>query len=215
MDVHDLDLLWARTLHMRAPARNDPLGTRIVPTTMYHLPGDPAGAHQYGRWSNPTWDALESALSSLESAEAVIFPSGMAAVAAVFFSTLRAGDRVLLPADGYYTTRALAEKFLAPLAVQVESCATAELGGADLSGYRLVWIESPSNPMLELADIAAVARRAHAAGALVAVDNTNASPLGQRPLALGADLVVVADTKRVGGHSDVLLGHVATAPPGL
>jgi cystathionine gamma-lyase len=146
----------------------------------------------------------------LEDAEVVILPSGMAAIAAVFYALLRQGDRVLLPSDGYYTTRALAEKFLTPMGVRFATCATAAVEREPLDGYRLVWIETPSNPGLDLADIAKVAERAHAAGAIVVVDNTTMTPLGQRPLGLGADIVVSADTKGVNGHSDVLFGHVAS-----
>ncbi len=211
MTASDPDELFARTLHHRNAglAAGDPLAPPIVATSAYWLPGEPAGAYQYGRWANPTWAALEGALAELEDAEVVTLPSGMAAIAAVLYATLRQGDRVLLPADGYYTTRALAEKFLAPLGVRVDTCATADVQRAPLADCRLVWVETPSNPGLAIADIAAVAQRARAAGALLVVDNTTMTPLGQRPLELGADLVISADTKGVAGHSDVLFGHVA------
>jgi cystathionine gamma-lyase len=212
MPTDDIDSRFAAALHHGTAALRpgDPLSPPIVPTSVYHLPGEPAGPYQYGRWSNPTWDALEEALAELEDAETVILPSGMATVAAVFYSQLKSGDRVLLPADGYYVTRALAEKFLAGFGVTVETVATAALEQTNLAGYRLVWIETPSNPSLDLADIERVATMAHAAGALVVVDNTTLSPLGQRPLDLGADVVVSSDTKSVGGHSDVLFGHVSS-----
>jgi cystathionine gamma-lyase len=215
--MRDVDTLFARALHHAgADLRpGDPLAPPIVPTSVYHLPGVPAGPYQYGRWSNPTWDTLEHALSILEDAETVILPSGMATVAAVFYSHLRQGDRVLLPADGYYVTRALAEKFLAPLGVSVHTVATPALQDADLAGYRLVWIETPSNPALDLADIAQVAARAHGHGALVVADNTTMSPLGQRPLDLGADVIVSSDTKSVSGHSDALFGHVSSRDAGF
>jgi cystathionine gamma-lyase len=208
----DIETRFALALHHGASALRpgDPLSPPIVPSSVYYLPGDPAGPYQYGRWSNPTWDALEQALAALEDAETVVFPSGMATVAALFYAQLKSGDRVLLPADGYYVTRALAEKFLAGFGVTVDTVATAALEQTDLAGYRLVWIETPSNPSLDLADIERVAARAHAAGALVVVDNTTMSPLGQRPLDLGADVVVSSDTKSVGGHSDVLFGHVSS-----
>jgi cystathionine gamma-lyase len=212
MPANDIDTRFAFALHHGAGSLKpgDPLSPPIVPTSVYHLPGDPAGPYQYGRWSNPTWDALEQALSTLEDAETVVFPSGMATVAAVYYSQLKSGDRVLLPADGYYVTRALADRFLAGFGVTVDLVATPALEQKDLAGYRLVWIETPSNPALDLADIQGVAERAHAAGALVVVDNTTMSPLGQRPLDLGADVLVSADTKSVGGHSDVLFGHVSS-----
>ena len=212
MATNDLETRFALALHHGAAAfkPGDPLSPPIVPTTVFHLPGEPAGPYQYARWSNPTWDALEQALGTLEDAETIIFPSGMATVAAVFYSQLKSGDRVLLPSDGYFVTRALAEKFLAGFGVTIDTVATAALEQTDLAGYRLVWIETPSNPSLDLADVERVSARAHAAGALVVVDNTTMSPLGQRPLELGADVVVSADTKSVSGHSDVLFGHLSS-----
>jgi cystathionine gamma-lyase len=134
----------------------------------------------------------------------------MAAIAAVGLALLKPGDRLLLPADGYYTTRILADKYFAPFGIQVQTCPTAAAAAADLTGLRLVVLETPSNPGLDLCDIAVIAERAHRAGAIVAVDNTTMSPLGQRPLDLGADLLISSDTKSVNGHSDVLFGHVAS-----
>lgn len=182
----------------------------IVNTSVYRLAADPSGVYQYARWANPTWTALEDALAVLEDAETVTFPSGMAAIASVLYSNLKSGDRILLPSDGYYTVRVFAEKYLRPMGVFVDSCATAEVATRALHGCKLVWIETPSNPGLDLADIAAVVRNAKVAGALVAVDNTTMTPLGQRPLDLGADVVISADTKALNGHSDVLFGHVSS-----
>lgn len=183
----------------------------IVPTAVYHLPGEPSAAsHQYGRFHNPTWEALEEALELLEGAETVLFPSGMAAIAAVMFASLRQGDRILLPADGYYTTRVLAETYLGRLGVSCHTRPTGTFSDGGFSGYRLVFIETPSNPGLDVCDLAAVAAKAHEAGALVVADNTTMTPLGQRPLDLGADAVVNSDTKAINGHSDVLMGHVAS-----
>ena len=133
----------------------------------------------------------------------------MAAIAAVLYSTLKSGDRVLLPSDGYYTVRVFAEKYLLPMGVVVDH-ARRRSRSTSLVDYKLVWIETPSNPGLDLADIAAVVRNAKAAGAIVAVDNTTMTPLGQRPLDLGADVVVSADTKALNGHTDVLFGHVSS-----
>jgi cystathionine gamma-lyase len=215
--MESADDRFARLLHL-ASKRTEPnaaFAPPIVNTSVYALPPDPSGAYQYARWGNPTWTALEEALGVLEDAEVITFPSGMAAIAAVLYAASRPGDRLLLPADGYYTTRILAEKFLLPMGVQVDTCATAQLDAQSLAGYRLVMIETPSNPALDLADIAATSARAHAAGALVVVDNTTMTPLGQRPLDLGADVVVSADTKAVNGHSDVLFGHVATRDSAL
>ncbi|MCS6945090.1 MAG: cystathionine gamma-lyase [Sutterellaceae bacterium] len=217
MSVDDLDRRFARALHgrTRAVATNEPLTAPIVATSVYQLPGDPSGPYQYGRWSNPTWSALEAALSELEEAQAIVLPSGMAAVAAVYYALLQRGARVLLPANGYYATRALAERFLAPFGVQVATMPTTALAQADLTAFDLVWIETPSNPGLALVDIAAVAERAHRHRARVVVDNTTMTPLGQQPLALGADVVVYSDTKTINGHADVLLGHVATRDPAV
>ncbi|MBK9245098.1 MAG: cystathionine gamma-lyase [Burkholderiales bacterium] len=216
MNPSDNDERVARALHHAGvqPA-GAPLTPPLVLTTAYVLPGDPAGDYQYARWANPTWTALDAALALLEDAPVVTFPSGMAAIAAVFYGLLKAGDRILLPADGYYTTRILAERFLVPLGVAFDLVATAALGQKSFDGYRLVMIETPSNPALDLADIRAVSAAARAAGAIVAVDNTMMTPLGQRPLELGADLLVSADTKALNGHSDVLFGHVASREPKL
>lgn len=207
----------ARMLHARDKlAPGEPLAPPIVPASSFHLPGDPAAApFQYGRFHNPSWDAAEHALSILEDAPVVSFPSGMAAIAAVLHTRLRAGDRVLLPSDGYYTTRALTERFLAPLGVSFDLRATRGFLDGGFAGYRLVWVETPSNPGLDVCDIAAVAAGVHAEGATLAVDNTTLTPLGQRPLDLGADIVVAADTKAPGGHADVLFGHVASRDKAL
>lgn len=214
---HDDDARFARALHRYARERavGESLAPPIVPATMYHLPGDPAGPYQYGRWANPTWQALEEMLAELEDAPVVAFPSGMAAVSAVMFSLLKPGDRVLLPSDGYYTTRAVAEKYLVPAGIHVATCPTADAASADVAGFRMVWLETPSNPGLDVADIGAVADRAHAAGACLVVDNTTLTPLGQRPFDCGADIVVSSDTKAMNGHSDVLMGHVAARDAAL
>ena len=131
----------------------------------------------------------------------------MAAVAAVL--RLRPGP-VVLPSDGYYVIRALA-------AARTHDVREVPTAGPwpDLAGAGLVLLETPANPGLDVCDIAALAAAAHDAGALVAVDNTTATPLGQRPLALGADLTVASDTKALAGHDDVVLGHVSTADPAL
>jgi cystathionine gamma-lyase len=179
-------------------------------TSTYYLPGEPAGFRDYGRYDNATWDAVEEMLAHLEGAPCVAFPSGMAAITAVMFSQLKAGDRVLLPADGYHTTRTLADRYLTKLGIAVETRPVGNFLAGGLTGYRLVFIETPSNPLLDLCDIAAITETAHAAGALVVADNTTMTPFGQRPLDLGVDLLVAADTKVPNGHSDTLFGHVAS-----
>jgi cystathionine gamma-lyase len=207
---------FADVLHFRKPVEpGDLVVPPIVLASLYHLPGQPTGPHQYGRWSNPTWSALEDALSILEQAECVVLPSGMAAIAAILYSQLKRGDRILLPSDGYYTTRSFAEKFLSPLGIVIETCRTIEYGDKNLQGYRFVWVETPSNPGLDLCDISRVVSAAKLAGAQVIVDNTTMTPLGQRPLDLGANAVVSSDTKAVAGHSDVLMGHVASRDTAL
>lgn len=201
----------ARLLHHRKAglAPGDPVAPALVPATTFHLPANGTGAFNYARAGTPNWSELEAQLSLLEEAETVAFPSGMAAISAALFACLKAGDRVILPADGYYVTRVLATEFLAGLGVAAQMLATADYDSADFTGARLVYVETPSNPGLEVCDIAGVVARARAAGARVVVDNTTMTPFLQRPLDLGADLVVAADTKAPGGHSDLLAGHVA------
>ena len=138
----------------------------------------------------------------------------MAAVTAVLFSTLRSGDVLVACGDGYPGIRGLAEERLAPLGVQTRLVASETAAIAEAAdGAALVWFETPSNPRLDVVDIAAVAEAAHAAGALVAVDNTVCTPLGQQPLAFGADFAMLSGTKSLCGHSDVLLGAVSVAGP--
>lgn len=207
----------ARLTHLRRRelAKGDPVPLPLTMAAMYHLPGDPSGFKQYGRFDNPTWTGVEKLLGHLEDATALAFPSGMAATSAVLFALLKAGDRILLPSDGYYTTRMLAERFLKPMGVVADTRPTSSFLDGDFAGYRLVFVESPSNPGLDICDIAAVADAAHAAGAIVMADNTTMTPYGQRPLDLGADIVVAADTKAPNGHSDVLFGHVASRSPDI
>lgn len=207
----------ARLLHHRKASLGpgDPIAPAIVPATTFHLPANGTGAFGYSRAGTPNWSDLEAQLSLLEDAETVAFPSGMAAISAALFACLRAGDSVILPADGYYVTRVLATEFLQGLGITARMLPTADYDTADLTGMTLVYIETPSNPGLDVCDIAKVAARAKAAGARVVVDNTTMTPFLQRPMDLGADLVVAADTKAPGGHSDLLAGHVAGRDPAL
>ncbi len=179
----------------------------------YLLPGDPGETpYGYGRMANPTWTAYELAIAELEGGPALVFGSGMAAVSAVLLATLQPGNVVVLPGDAYYTTRLLADDFFATRGIEVRTAPTA--GDAQrelLDGCRLLWLESPTNPRLDVCDIAALATAAHEAGALVAVDNTTATCLNQQPLRLGADYVVASDSKALTGHADLLIGHVAAA----
>ncbi|MBO3673793.1 cystathionine gamma-lyase [Streptomyces sp. NEAU-YJ-81] len=186
----------------------------------YHLPGDPVGPYTYGRDANPTWSLLERAISELESpgtdAETVVFSSGMGAISAVLLSQLRQGDAAVLPSDGYQLLPALVER-LEGYGVTVRTAPTgedAQLAALD-DRTKLLWLETPSNPGLDVCDIRRLAEAAHARGTLVAVDNTLATPLGQRPLELGADFAVASGTKALTGHGDVLLGYVTCRDPRL
>jgi cystathionine gamma-lyase len=194
-----------------APKQGDSFLPGPVFAAPFHAAGDPASApYTYGRFHNPTWTAYESALAELEGGETVVFASGMAATAAVFDAVLRRGDVLVLPSDGYYTSRLLAQEDLVPSGVEVRTAPTAgEAQARCLEGARLLWIESPSNPGLDVCDIAALAILAHAQGALVAVDNTTGTVLCQQPLRLGADFSVASDTKALTGHGDLILGHVS------
>jgi cystathionine gamma-lyase len=186
----------------------------------YHLPGEPTGPYTYGRHENPTWDRLERAISELEApgdpaATTSAFASGMGAVSSVLLSQVRAGQKVVLPSDCYTATRSLQQR-LESYGIQVRLAPTAgDAQLAVLEGARLLWLETPSNPSLDVCDIRRLADAAHAAGALVAVDNTLATPLGQRPLDLGADFSVASGTKALSGHGDLLLGYVTTRDAGL
>lgn len=175
----------------------------------YHLAGDPdATSYGYARYANPTWEALEQAVGALEDGRTAVFSSGMAAVTAVLVSRLGPGDVLVLSRDGYPTVRALAAGHLEPRGVEIRL-----FGAGDeppVEGASLVWVETPANPGLDVYDIGAVASAAHAAGSLLAVDNTLATPLGQRPLDLGADISVTSGSKALTGHSDLLMGFVST-----
>ena len=217
MTDHDPGRRFADLLHHRTAglAKGSAVAPPIVSATTYHLPEIEGASHIYGRTSMPTWDDLEAQLAILEDAPCVSFPSGMAAISAALFAGLRAGSRLVIPSDGYYTTRLLASGFLEPFGVTVTEVPTLAMAEADLTGAAVVFIETPSNPGLDVCDIAAIAARTHAAGGVLVVDNTTMTPLLQRPLDLGADVVVAADTKAPAGHSDVLFGHVASRDAAL
>lgn len=206
-----------RVVHAGLPPRAN--GTPYLPgptfAAPFHAAGDTADSpFTYGRFHNPTWQLYEAALTELEGGPSVLFPSGMAASAAVLATVMRPGQKVVMPSESYYTTRLIATDYFAAHGVEVVSAPTAnEAQRALLDGARLLWLESPTNPELDVCDIASLSAAAHAVGALVAVDNTTATALGQRPLALGADFAVVSDTKAMTGHADVVLGHVACADP--
>lgn len=201
-----------RAVHAGLPQAEQgmPLMPGPVFAAPYHLAGDPTGErYGYGRYANPTWDAYEQAIGELEGGGAVAFASGMAAVTATLLPLLGPGDVLVAPSDGYPAVRAVATEYLEPRGVEVRFAATAGGGLREaLEGARLLWLETPANPRLDVCDIASLAAAAHQAGALVAVDNTLATPLGQRPLALGADLSVTSGSKALTGHGDLLMGLV-------
>ena len=222
--MHDSTKIIRSTL-TRAVA-GEPLHPSPVFAAPFHTPGDPNDApYNYSRNNNPTWTVLERAIGQMESgvfapahadagkpyrASALVFASGMAACASVFSAVLRPGDVVVLPTHAYFAARTLMQEYFVKMGVVVRQAPTAnDAQGEQLEGARLLWIESPSNPLMEICDITALSERAHRAGALVAVDNTTATPLGQRTLSFGADFAVASDTKSMTGHSDIVLGHVA------
>ena len=173
--------------------------------------GDPKDAsYVYGRYGNRTWTAVESALGELEGGQAVLFASGMAALAAVLLTQFEGDAPILVPSDGYATGRELAHERHRG---EVREVPTRELAQAPVDGAGCVWAETPSNPGLDVCDIAALAERCRAADALFVVDNTTPTPLGQRPLELGADLSMASASKSLSGHSDLVLGYVAARDP--
>jgi cystathionine gamma-lyase len=207
------------TLAIHAGQDADPAtGATVVPiyaTSTYtqEAPGRHKG-YEYSRSGNPTRSALETCLAALEDGErGLAFASGLAATTAVL-SLLKPGDEVAAAADLYGGTFRLLERVFRPwglVARYTEDASPAGFARIITPKTKLVWIETPTNPLLQVVDIAAVADLAHKAGAPLAVDNTFASPYLQQPLRLGADLVVHSTTKYLGGHSDVVGGAVVGA----
>src|SRR3954447_14735973 len=198
---------------------NAPLNGPLVLTSTYVAsPGEVRpGDLGYGRWTNPTWEAFEAALGALEGGQARLFSAGMAAVSAVV-DLVPDGGRVVVPTSAYNGTLILLAELVERQRVQVvpvEVADTDAVRAALAPGAELLWLETPTNPLLEVADLPALVVAGHEAGALVAVDNTFATPLVQRPLEHGADVVVHSVTKYLAGHSDVVLGAVVTADDGL
>ena len=166
--------------------------------------------HIYSRNTNPTVRAFEEKIRDLEGAEAATsFSTGMAAISATFFTFLRPGDRVVSIKDSYGGTNKLFTEFLPAFGIHVQLCDTsdhAQIEAEVARGCKLLYLESPTNPTVKITDIARLAAAAHRGGALVAVDNTFATPINQNPLALGADVVLHSATKFLGGHADALGG---------
>jgi cystathionine gamma-synthase len=204
----------------------DPQTGAVIPPVSFAttFAQEAVGRHRgydYARSGNPTRAALETCLTDLEGGQrGLAFSSGLAAEDAVF-RTLRPGDHVIFPHDAYGGTYRLIDQVWGPMGIDhtpVDLSGTGGLHGLDRAwqdATRLVWVETPSNPLLSIVDIAAVAAEAHVRGAMLVVDNTFATPYLQQPLALGADIVVHSATKYLGGHSDVVGGFLAVSDPDL
>lgn len=197
----------------RPPRRPDgPMNPPIVMASTYHAGGDVG----YGRYGNPTWEMLETAVGGLEGGVATSFASGMAAVAATVDLVPQGGVVVTAPGS-YYGSLALMRRLeeRARLRVRMVDLTDAAATKEALQGADLCWAESPTNPLLRLVDLEGLAAVSRAAGSLLAVDNTFATPILQRPLELGADVVVHSATKYLSGHSDLLLGLAVARDPGI
>jgi cystathionine gamma-lyase len=204
-----------KAIHTGQPA--DPAtGATVVPiyaTSTYTqaAPGEHKG-YEYSRSGNPTRHALEVCLAALEGGEkGLAFASGLAATTAVFQALLKPGDEVVAASDLYGGTFRLLDKVFKPWGLKASyTDDTSPVGFESLctEHTKIVWVETPTNPLLQILDISALAEMAHNKGAILVVDNTFASPYLQRPLELGADLVVHSTTKYLGGHSDVIGGAV-------
>ncbi|GAA1805132.1 PLP-dependent aspartate aminotransferase family protein [Agromyces neolithicus] len=193
-----------------AHAPDEPLNVPVHLASTYVAGGE----HVYGRYGNPSWTAFEDTLGALEGGRCVAFASGIAAVSAVL-DLVPTGRRVVAPRHSYTGTvmqlddRASAGRITVEYVDITDTAAVA----AACEGAAMLWFESPTNPALEVADIPTLTAAAHAHGALVAVDNTFATPLLQQPLTDGVDIVVHSATKYISGHSDVLMGAVIAADP--
>jgi len=213
------------TLAIHAGQEPDPLTGSVVPpiyaTSTYKQDGVGGlrGGYEYSRSANPTRTALEECMAALENgARGLAFASGLAAEDTLLRTVLSPGDHVVIPDDAYGGTYRLFAKVFERWGVSHTPAHVADLhevAAAVRPQTRLVWVESPTNPLLTVADIAAVARIAHDADALLVVDNTFATPYLQQPLRLGADVVVHSTTKYCGGHSDVIGGALVVADPEL
>jgi cystathionine gamma-synthase len=212
------DAFATRAVH--AGLTPDPSFGSVIPaihqTSTYaqRAPGEYVGDYDYARSANPTRAALEQALGELEGGAAVAFSSGLAAEHALITVVCEAGSHVVMPADLYGGTFRLVDKVLSRWGLTFDLVDQTDLeafAGAVRDDTRLIWVESPTNPLLNVVDIEAVVARSK--NALVAVDNTFATPANQRPLELGADFVAHSTTKYLGGHSDVVGGAVIARDP--
>jgi cystathionine gamma-lyase len=197
--------------------RGDPVVAPPVLASVFGSAGDPGTSAAYGRNGNPTWESLEQALGAVERAGAVVFASGQAAAMALMLALARDRERILVPGDGYYNVRELARR-LRPHGAQVVLVDLQDLAGIGRELHRgraVLWAESPTNPLLRVADLAALGRLAAAAEAPMVVDNTVATGLLQQPLDLGAVASLCSLTKSASGHSDLIMGAALTRDAGL
>ena len=210
------------TRAVHAGLEPDPSYGSVIPpihqtsTYVQPAPGEFVEDYDYARSANPTRSALERALGELESGLGSCFASGMAATHALLTAHCEAGDHVVLPRDLYGGTYRLVDKVLTRFGLSYDLVDQTDLGALERAlreETALIWVETPTNPLLNVVDIEAVVARA--GDALVAVDNTFATPVVQRPLELGADAVVHSATKYLGGHSDVVGGAVVVRDPDL
>lgn len=188
------------------------INSTISLSSTFHA-GGPIG---YGRYGNETWTNLESAIEALEGGPTLAFSSGMAAISALF-SILPVGAVVTASHQGYSGVMTLLKALEASGKIEVRyvDVSNSEQVLSALPGTALLWLESPTNPMMSVADLPRLIGAANSAGCGVAVDNTFATPLGQRPLTMGADIVAHSVTKYLAGHSDVILGSLSTTDPAL
>jgi len=195
--------------------------TPIFQTSTFFFPTDdpvtwegkvPEGSYIYSRWGNPTIAAVEAKLASLENAKsAVVFSSGMAAISSTLLAMLKKGDRLVSIEDLYGGTFSLMRDELPRLGVEVRMVNTTDVEAMERElkkGAGAVYLESPTNPLLKLVDLKAVAEMAHSVGAKVIMDSTFATPINQTPIDLGVDLVIHSATKYLNGHSDLIAGAV-------
>jgi cystathionine gamma-synthase len=218
--VHDFEFPGFQSRAIHAGQDHDPTTGAVVPpiyqtsTFVQDGIGGFRGGYEYARSGNPTRDGLQTQIASLESGRFGTFSSGLAAEDALLRALVVPGDHVVLGNDVYGGTHRLLAKVFAPWGIELSTVEMADLDAVRAAirpNTKVLWVETPSNPLMKITDIAALAELGHAAGATVVVDNTFASPYLQRPLELGADVVVHSTTKYLGGHSDALGGAVVTS----
>jgi cystathionine gamma-synthase len=221
-DPIDLATSGFATRAIHVGSEPDPYTGAVVPpiyqTSTYAQDGVGGlrAGYEYSRSANPTRSALERCFGALEGGRAFAFASGLAGQDTVQRALLRPGDHILVPTDAYGGTYRMVDEVLGPWGVEHDVVAIADTDAVAAAirpgSTRMIWVESPTNPLLGIADIAALAEIAHEVDALLVVDNTFATPYLQQPIPLGADIVIHSTTKYAGGHSDVVGGIVVVAP---